>query len=84
MFVVKYHCFLKLFSSLEMRGGEKCFKLICLYRFQSHTHDECENSLNNFHLNLDTIREIDQFMNSITDDFDARSNSSCKNDIISL
>ena len=84
MFVIKSHYLLKLFSSLEIKGGGKCFKLVCLYRFQSHTYDECENSLNNFHLNLDTLRDTDQFMNSISDDFDARSNSFCKNDIISL
>ena len=73
--IMKSRYLLKLFSSFEIRFVEKCFKLACLYGFPSHTHNECENFLKNFRLNLDKIHEFSELVKSASDEFNAGSNS---------
>ena len=69
--------------TFEMRIGRKCCKFICLYRSPSQTNDEFESILKHFELTLDKIHEDSPFMISLLDDFNAKSNNWCKNDITS-
>ena len=66
--------------TFEIRIGRKCCKFICLYRSLSQANDKFESFLKNFELTLYKIHEGNPFMISVLGDFNAKSNSWCKND----
>ena len=72
------------YISFKITIGDKCYKLICLYRSPSQTNNEFESFLRNFELILDKIHEENPFKISVLGDFKAKSNNWCKNDTASL
>ena len=68
---------------LELTIGENLCSIFIPYRSPIKTHDDFENCMKDFELNLDEINLKNPFLNVALDDFNAKSQSWFKNDKIS-
>ena len=75
--------YLQEYINLALIFGENLCSFIILYRSPSQTHDDFENIMNIFELNLDEINRKNPFLTVALGDFNAKSQTWFKNDIAS-
>ena len=59
--------------NLELKIGDNLCSFVILYRSPSQTHDNFENFMKSFELNLDEINKINAFLIVALGDFNAKS-----------
>ena len=66
--------------NLELKIGDNLCSFVILYRSPSQTHDNFQNFMKNFELNLEEINKTNPFLIVALGDFNAKSQNCFKND----